>query len=791
MMQTKAVTLKALKINGFPESPGHGKPITTGPIAATALRTVAILGITTLLSSAAVIGSSTIAQAEPIENWQYDQQRNQLSFVLPDGIKPRYFIMAQPARIVLDIPDTQVGNVPLEQEFTGTVKRISVSQLQPKLMRVILEMSPNAVFGRGQVKLDNVGDFGLPSKDQWVITPILKRDAQPEARLPIPPKSQPSADRPAPIANPTPAPSIADPATPLGKDSGKDVPKIIAPPTPQLKAASSTAASPIAVEPPVVPAIPAKTVTREPEQGPAMALPESVPTEIEQQPAQSPIAQPPVIQTPIAQRPSRIAKPEPKPAEIPPGMASVVTAPPTPPTIAPATVKPNRRTAIKSPNLPTNVPPPPPLVATTQAEPTQAESAQREPERVPVMQLPTAPPIARPPSATIAATASIPSAPQPNGPAASVMPTPVSRPDLTLPALPPIGPSPVSGPSAMVSVPPLATISTATISTAAPATTMPTILPVPPIDSAANGQSSSAGLPPLPPLAMGATSLSAPLSTALPPNPPTLPIAPTPQSVASQLPPLPPVAPRDVIRNQAPNQPRSNAVVPQSIALSDALPNGAFGLMPPTPITPMVRPSSGVIVFGQPLPSVGGNIGNPINIDGPIATTSGIQALDNITTGGITLPAGNVLSLRYDRLQMLKLKPGERQQEILVLQTPIVDRTGQVVVPQGSLVLGDFETDQAGSRFTAKVLSTSRYNLSILAQSNLLQPSRQVSNRAVLQNSGIGALAGAIVGGLGGTFFGGAAAGAAITYAISPRETMIQPGQVVEVRLVQDFLASR
>jgi AMIN domain len=655
MMQTKAVTLQTA---GQPPAaqPPAGQPQTWWGFTAA------------IVSAATVLFSSTAVRATPIENWQFDPQANQLSFVLPDGIKPRYFIMAQPARIVVDIPNAQLGDLPLEQEFAGDVKRISISQLQPQLMRVILEMSPKAVFGRGQVKLDNVGDFGLPSKDRWVITPVLQGDAVPNSRKPLS-----AADAPVPSAPPATQP-IA--------------PKPIAP---------------------------------------------------------KPQAAQPVEPTPIA-KPAR-TKPEPKPAETPPGMESVVNAPLTIPSAAPA-----------RPSRPISPAVPPP-------------SSQRESERVPVMQLPPAPPsqaamvIDRPTIVTPAVTPAV-TPPRPGGPAASVMPQPVMRPDLIGPSstgqgsspLPLTAPLPAVQP--MVSVPPLATI---TALPPAPSSSMP-------------------GLPPMPPLA-----------TALPPSqPPTMPSLPTSlpnlpnlstasPSNASGMPALPPVAPRDVIRNQIP--PIANP--PNLIASS--VPTIGFGTIPaaPVPTTAMAaRPSSGVIDFGQPLPT----IGSPNPIGSPIA---GIQALDNITTGGITLPAGNVLSLRYDRGNGLKLKPGERQQEILVLQTPILDSAGRVVVPQGSLVLGDFDTDKVGSRFTARVLSTPKSNLSILAQSNFLQSARQISNRNLLQNSGIGAVAGAIVGGLGGSVLGGAAAGAALTYATSPKETLIQPGQIVEVRLVQDFLAYR
>jgi hypothetical protein len=149
-------------------------------------------------------------------------------------------------------------------------------------------------------------------------------------------------------------------------------------------------------------------------------------------------------------------------------------------------------------------------------------------------------------------------------------------------------------------------------------------------------------------------------------------------------------------------------------------------------------------------------------------------ALDNLTTGGIAVPAGTALKLRYEQPSPLKLKAGERQQSLFVLQTPIVDAT-----------------DKEGSRLFTRVLSTNIRSLPFNAQSDMFLAQRKVNDRNLIQNSGIGAVAGAIIGGLGGSMLGGAAAGAAVTYAIAPKEVVLQPGQIFEVRLTQDFLASR
>jgi hypothetical protein len=158
----------------------------------------------------------------------------------------------------------------------------------------------------------------------------------------------------------------------------------------------------------------------------------------------------------------------------------------------------------------------------------------------------------------------------------------------------------------------------------------------------------------------------------------------------------------------------------------------------------------------------------------------------------VVIPAGTLLSLRYDQPAPLKLKSGQRQQGMFSLQSPIVDSRGRLLAAAGSsFVLGEFVTSGEGSQFTTQALTIGNRNLALLAQSDVLRSTKRVSNNRLLQNSGIGAVAGAILGGLNGSVLGGAAAGAAITYAIAPKDTMLQPGQQVQVKLVQDFFAGR
>jgi hypothetical protein len=577
------------------------------------------------------------ARAASVEGWQLDSSTGQVTFVVPDGVEPRYFLMAQPARIVIDIPDTQIGSLPPEQTYDdGPVKRVVLEQIQPKLLRATLEISPKVSFARGQVRLENNGDGTSSSNTRWSITPLIVMAATAPGKSTKPPS--PIVAQP-PIAAPKPEPSIA--------------------------------------------AKPSVPEAREP----------------------------------------KPALPTPPPAEFPPGIAPI-----------------NR--PIVAPSLSSIAPTKPPssLVKSPLPSARNVYSAAQ-------------PGVVSQPIATL-----------PN-------PMPADVPLMSLPPSLPLANVSESSPQPSIVVPPLASIPK---------------LEVPPANLPNIGQGSM--VPPAPVVVPSNPNLplSSQVNPSRPPSQvPSLPDLPRPQSTAMGVPAMP-----DLPRS-------SSQLTTNPITYGSGLPTYSSGQLFPVnnpynagPIVPQSQPvgSPGSLVFGQPLPTANYGTGKPI----PMGSTSMVTALDNLSTGGIVVPVGTSLNLRYGGAQTLKLVSGPPRQEILVLQTAVIDRLGKTIIPAGSAVLGQFETDGGGSRFVTQALSFPGRNLAINAQSVSLGGSRKVSNNKLLQNSGIGAVAGAILGGIsGGNVIGGAAAGAAITYAIAPKTATIEPGQVVEIRLGQDLLVAR
>ena len=147
------------------------------------------------------------------------------------------------------------------------------------------------------------------------------------------------------------------------------------------------------------------------------------------------------------------------------------------------------------------------------------------------------------------------------------------------------------------------------------------------------------------------------------------------------------------------------------------------------------------------------------------------------------------MKLRYPRDTALLLDANLAWQEVLVLDEDLREaQTGQVLVPAGTQVIGRFEAGRRGSRFIAQAISLQGRNLKFSAESEPIDGDRQVSHNQLLRNSGIGAAAATVIGGFSGVgLLAGLAAGAATTYVTAPQAAVIQPQQIIEVRVIEDL----
>lgn len=564
-----------------------------------------------LLNTGAVAIASLVlprpAQAASLTHWRFDPATSKLEMTVPAGVTPRYFLMAQPARIVVDLPNTELGQVPTTGTYSGAVRQVRVAQFQPGLTRIVLELSPDAVLSPRQAELRPEDSSSASASRRWVLQPLL--------------------------ANASPVPVAARPAA--------------------------------GVRP--------------------------VPTTATVAPSPRPVA------------------PSPRPVA------------PSAPAVAPQ----------------------PPTGVTTPIRPTPAAPPRVEPNAIEI-------PVEPPPVA--AAPAPVVRSPQP----------PVERPPVAVPPAPVVRPSPVTTTLEQERTQQAqGTASTGAAGLSAPGTAItPTI-------------TSPTAMLPSPDLAPSAAADSLPPPTFFGDRPPTVSVPPLdPNAIATPTPPN---------RRPEPSPPPAR-VAPPLAPSATATPTPPNPRPEPSPPPARVAPPPAAPVQ-QPAPS------REVAPAPPAARPAAVAAI----SPDVLLPSGTVLNLRYPRNNTLDLKSDRPWQEVLVLHQPVRDTRGNVLVPEGTQIIGRFETGTSGSRFVTQAISLQGRNLPLRAQSSVLEGDRQISNSTLLRNSAIGAaglgLVGVLTGGIGIVvgLAAGAAAGAATTLFTAPQPASISPNQVVEVRLVEDL----
>jgi hypothetical protein len=127
-----------------------------------------------------------------LQDWRFDPNTLQLEVTLNAGTTPQYFVLNQPPRIVLDLPDTQLGNVSTEQNYSGAVQKIRVSQFQEGVTRIVLDLAPGVVLDQTQIQLQATS---RQNPVRWVLNPLIASSTTsvPTLDLPSSPTTLPPA----------------------------------------------------------------------------------------------------------------------------------------------------------------------------------------------------------------------------------------------------------------------------------------------------------------------------------------------------------------------------------------------------------------------------------------------------------------------------------------------------------------------------------------------------------------------------------------------------------------------
>lgn len=117
-----------------------------------------------------------------------------------------------------------------------------------------------------------------------------------------------------------------------------------------------------------------------------------------------------------------------------------------------------------------------------------------------------------------------------------------------------------------------------------------------------------------------------------------------------------------------------------------------------------------------------------------------------------TIRAGVSIPVRYEEAEKIVVSPNERMPITLKVAADITNRSGTVLIPSGSLIEGEMQPANGGSRFVAEELVTYQGRRQpIDATSDVIkttQVNRGVSTGSILKGAAVGAAAAAALGGL-------------------------------------------
>ncbi|MBD2524375.1 AMIN domain-containing protein [Nostoc sp. FACHB-133] len=165
-----------------------------------------IFNISLLGFCAAIALETCTTAATPVaklDNWRFSPKTQQLEINLSAGTIPRYFYLAQPSRLVVDLPNTKLGKVTTQQNYPGAIKSIRVSQLNANDTRIVLDLAPGTTFNPKQVQLQPVS---RKNSTRWVLRPVSSGKttaakpgnsaSSPKKQTQTPYKSQPPSNLP-------------------------------------------------------------------------------------------------------------------------------------------------------------------------------------------------------------------------------------------------------------------------------------------------------------------------------------------------------------------------------------------------------------------------------------------------------------------------------------------------------------------------------------------------------------------------------------------------------------------
>ena len=104
------------------------------------------------------------AQAARLQFWRFDANQNRLEFTTDEGVQPRAQLIANPTRLVIDLPGIRLGRPAVTQPGNGSsIQSVRVGQFDRDTARIVVELAPGYTIDPNQVR------FRGASPQSWTV----------------------------------------------------------------------------------------------------------------------------------------------------------------------------------------------------------------------------------------------------------------------------------------------------------------------------------------------------------------------------------------------------------------------------------------------------------------------------------------------------------------------------------------------------------------------------------------------------------------------------------------------
>ena len=120
---------------------------------------------------------ATPAHAGRLLFWRFEANQSRLVFTTDRGVQPTAQLIANPTRLVIDLPGTILGRPTVHERYRGAITGLRIGQFNSNTTRVVIQLAPGYILEPQQIKIQGV------SPTQWSVNlPRPKRGNFPSSQ---------------------------------------------------------------------------------------------------------------------------------------------------------------------------------------------------------------------------------------------------------------------------------------------------------------------------------------------------------------------------------------------------------------------------------------------------------------------------------------------------------------------------------------------------------------------------------------------------------------------------------